>query len=252
MFFHRKRYSLIEAGLFQGMTDYHCHILPGVDDGVQTLDEALKALLTFAEMGIREVWLTPHIMEDYPNNPADLRQRFEELRQHLSTLTSRPAVHLAAEHMLDTLFSQRLDSGNLLPYTSSDAGTVANSPLSALHSPLLIETSYFSPPMHLYGMIDDICHKGYTPLLAHPERYQYMSTSDYRHLRDMGVPFQLNLLSLCGAYGGDAAHKSRRLLREGAYTLCGTDLHSLNDFLDYANAPCLTKSEIQSVEAVLK
>jgi tyrosine-protein phosphatase YwqE len=283
-FFKRKRYSILESGLLQGMTDCHCHILPGVDDGIQTMDEALRALQKMAELGVSEIWLTPHIMEDIPNTPADLRQRFAELStqlstlntqhstlntqhstlntQHstlntqLSTLNTQLSLHLAAEHMLDTLFMQRLANDDLLPYQVQSGKAEANScvpsvasdqrssaSLFTLHSSLLVETSYFHPPMGLYDLLAGIRKKGYTPLLAHPERYMYMEDADYRRLRDMDVKLQLNILSLAGAYGDAAARKAHRLLHQNAYSCLGTDLHNLNDFLEYAEEKCLTKEE---------
>ncbi len=255
-FFKRKRYSILESGLLQGMTDCHCHILPGVDDGIQTMDEALRALQKMAELGVSEIWLTPHIMEDIPNTPADLRQRFAELSTQLSTLNTQLSLHLAAEHMLDTLFMQRLANDDLLPYQVQSGKAEANScvpsvasdqrssaSLFTLHSSLLVETSYFHPPMGLYDLLAGIRKKGYTPLLAHPERYMYMEDADYRRLRDMDVKLQLNILSLAGAYGDAAARKAHRLLHQNAYSCLGTDLHNLNDFLEYAEEKCLTKEE---------
>lgn len=59
----RKKYSLADSGIFRGFTDWHSHIFPGVDDGVQTMDEALEILALYERRGVKEVWLTPHIME---------------------------------------------------------------------------------------------------------------------------------------------------------------------------------------------
>ena len=249
--FSKKRYSILESGLLEGMTDCHCHILPGVDDGIQTMDESLRALQKMSELGVREIWLTPHIMEDIPNSPADLRQRFEELQSNLSPLTSHLsplAIHLAAEHMLDNLFIQRFTTGDLLPY---QVEAEANSSLFTLHSSLLlVETSYFHPPMGLYDILENIRKKGYTPLLAHPERYMYMDDADYRRLQDMGVKLQLNILSLSGAYGETAARKSHHLLHQGAYSCMGSDLHNLNSFLEYVDVKCLTQKEITLLQSV--
>ena len=247
--FSKKRYSILESGLLEGMTDCHCHILPGVDDGIQTMDESLRALQKMSELGVREIWLTPHIMEDIPNRPADLRQRFEEVKSNLSPLTSHLSplnIHLAAEHMLDTLFIQRLADDDLLPYQSSPL-----SPLTSHSSPLLlVETSYFHPPMGLYSILENIRKKGYTPLLAHPERYMYMENSDYRRLQDMDIKLQLNILSLTGAYGETAARKAYHLLHQGAYSCLGTDLHNLNSFLEYTEVKCLTQKDITSLHSV--
>ena len=70
-----------EAGLLNGMTDWHTHILPGVDDGVANMDDAVKTLKQYSHMDIREVWLTPHINVDMPNETDVLRKRFDELQQ---------------------------------------------------------------------------------------------------------------------------------------------------------------------------
>lgn len=243
--FRKKRYSLIDSGLLQGMTDCHSHILPGVDDGIQTEEDSLLALESLAELGIRELWLTPHIMEDIPNSPADLKQRFADLQQHMlaqsdedsSVRISDLRLNLAAEHMLDGLFVSRLDNDDLLPIFDGHC--------------LLVETSYFNPPLRFWEMLEDIRRKGYTPLLAHPERYYYMHTPDYHHLLDIGVLFQLNILSLTGAYGETARQKSLRLLRGGCYSYVGSDLHNLDDFLGYANERCLLKDDVEALTQLL-
>ena len=101
------------AGLLDpGFTDWHCHVLPGVDDGVRTMAEALEVLEEYGRRGVAEVWLTPHIMEDIPNTTAALRERFSELQ---AAYSGPVRLHLAAENMLDSLFEERLESGDLLP-----------------------------------------------------------------------------------------------------------------------------------------
>lgn len=104
MWFFKKREKQNIIKLI-GFTDYHSHILPGVDDGVQTMDESLEILRLYEEQGIKSVWLTPHIMEDIPNTTAHLRDRFAELQ---AAYTGGVQLHLAAENMLDNLFEERL------------------------------------------------------------------------------------------------------------------------------------------------
>lgn len=210
-----KRMSLQSSGVFSGFTDWHCHLLPGVDDGVQMMDESLAILHRYEELGVKVVWLTPHIMEDVPNTTAHLRERFEELKTaYKGCITLR----LAAENMLDNLFEERLATGDLLPLGDSC-------------DHLLVETSYFNPPMDFHGILDNIKKKGYYPVLAHPERYVYMSENDYRRLKSMSILFQLNLFSLAGYYGSTAREKAEWLLQNGMYNICGTDIHSI-EYLD--------------------
>ena len=204
-----KKQTLAESGILRGFTDWHCHILPGVDDGVQTMDEALAILAEYERLGIAEAWLTPHIMEDIPNTTAHLRRRFAELQ---AAYTGNVALHLAAENMLDPLFEQRLAAGDLLP-------------LGPEGNRLLVETSYFNPPLDLYGMLERIKSAGYHPVLAHPERYLYMSPADYRKLKASGIEFQLNLPSLTALYGPTVKKKAEALHKHNLYNYSGTDLH---------------------------
>ncbi|MDE7335811.1 MAG: capsular biosynthesis protein, partial [Muribaculaceae bacterium] len=112
MSFLSKFFERSKSVSLDGLTDWHSHILPGVDDGVETLEESLEILAGYEELGIRQVWLTPHIMEDLPNTPAKLRARFEQLCQAYSGPLK---LHLAAENMIDNLFLQRLEADDLLP-----------------------------------------------------------------------------------------------------------------------------------------
>ncbi len=200
-----------------GFTDWHCHILPGVDDGVRTMEESLSILARYEQAGIKEVWLTPHIMEDVPNTTSKLRQRFTELTE---TYHGSIMLHLAAENMLDNLFRERLEADDLLPI-GEDGKT------------LLVETSYFNAPMKFRETIETIKSKGYFPLLAHPERYNYInSISEYRGINEQGVLFQLNLMSLGGYYGPAVQRKAEQLLAEGMYDRVGSDLHR-SEHLDF-------------------
>lgn len=204
--------SLAESGLFQDFTDYHCHILPGVDDGFKSQEDSLAVLGRYEAAGVRTVWFTPHIMEDIPNMTSSLRQALTSLQ-----LAYRGSISLklASENMLDSLFEERLAAKDLLPLDGRR---------------LLVETSYFNPPMDLDGILERIRLAGYFPMLAHPERYMYMDQKDYARLRSRGVLFQLNLPSLSGSYGPEVQAKAFKLLSDGMYDICGTDLHRISSF----------------------
>lgn len=219
------------SSLLNNFTDHHSHILPGVDDGVKKMEVSLKVLERYEQLGIAEVWCTPHVMEDIPNTTEALRARFAELCE---AYQGPIKLHLAAEYMMDALFEERLGQGDLL--SLGDQG-----------NQLLVETSYFTPPMDMDSILLRIKQKGYYPVLAHPERYVYMSKERYTELKNKDIRFQLNLSSLAGAYGSEAKDKAHWILKHNYYNLAGSDLHSSRN-MEYwsARAPRALKKLLQT------
>jgi tyrosine-protein phosphatase YwqE len=204
------------SSLLTNFTDHHSHILPGVDDGVKKMEVSLKILERYEQLGIAEVWCTPHIMEDIPNTTEGLQARFAELCE---AYQGPIKLNLAAEYMMDALFEERLEQGDLLK-------------LGHENNQVLVETSYFTPPMDMDKILRRIKQKGLYPVLAHPERYVYMNKERYTALKDDGIVFQLNLSSLAGAYGSEAKDKALWILKKNYYNLIGSDLHSMRN-IDY-------------------
>jgi tyrosine-protein phosphatase YwqE len=227
--FMKRKQSLLSSGVLQGATDRHCHILYGVDDGAKALEDALAVLAYDEEIGINEVWCTPHIMEDVPNTTEALKQRFAELQ---AAYAGPIKLHLAAEYMLDTLFEERFNAGDLL--TMED-------------NTLLVETSTWNPPADMTGTLRKIQKAGYRPLLAHPERYRYMTEQGYERLHKMGIHFQLNLGSLVGYYGETAMRKAHELLEKGWYSEIGSDCHRLATIKEQYNREVLTKDVVSKL-----
>ena len=227
------RVTVIESGLLEGFRDCHCHLLPGVDDGVQEMDETVQILKEWEQAGVKEVWLTPHIMEDIPNKPSELKEKFEKVK---ATYAGGIELHLAAEHMMDGPFLKRLEDDDVLPIGKD--GTR-----------LLVETSYYTPPMNMGHVIDSIKRKGYEPILAHPERYQYMDMRDYKMWKEKGVLLQLNVPSLVGAYGPEVQWKAEKLLEKGMYDYCGSDTHSIR-FVEYFLNSKIAKKTVKKVQEI--
>lgn len=218
--FHRTT-ILSRSGIFKGMIDCHSHLLPGVDDGVQSMEESLQILQEMEQQGVRSVWLTPHVMEDIPNETNQLQQKFQELKHRYHGIVE---LRLAAEYMLDNLFEERLEKEDLLPLEEGIRY-------------LLVETSYFNPPMGLLSVLQRIQKKGYYPLLAHPERYEYMQMKDYTTLKEENISFQLNVPSLVGMYGKHVQKKAEDLLKAGMYDRMGCDTHSLEYYQQVLLSP---------------
>ncbi|MDE6296998.1 MAG: capsular biosynthesis protein [Muribaculaceae bacterium] len=225
--------KLEKSGMFNGFTDWHSHILPGVDDGIRKMEDALAVLKRYEEAGIKKVWLTPHIMEDYANTTEGLKARFAELKE---AYNGPVELRLAAENMLDSLFEERLEARDFLPIGDEQ-------------SHLLVETSYMNPPYGFEDLLQRAMSAGYNLVLAHPERYRYMDESDYKKLKSKGIKFQTNFASLVGGYGETARRKAEWLLKEGMIDLTGSDLHRLSFFNEtLATAPKKKQSLRQLVE----
>ncbi len=214
MSFIQSKKSFLSSGLLVGMTDIHCHLLPGVDDGVRSYQEAVAVLRWMRSIGIKNLYLTPHVMSDFPKNTsAFLAEQFDRLVQQLEKeeVKDLPALRLGAEYMLEGDCILRKAEGHL---------TFAG-------NHLLIETSYLTPPMGFFRLLADLIERGFSLVLAHPERYAYMETGDYEVLKKINIKFQLNYLAMAGIYGSTVKEKALFLLKEGFYDFVGSDLHHL-------------------------
>lgn len=196
----------------------HSHLIPGVDDGVRSAEEALICLKQLADWGIHTVITTPHVSRDwYPNESDALRTGAEALQvladEHLLALR----IGVAAEYLIDEFFADKLEEGDILTFGKDRY--------------LLFELGWAAAPRQLDDLIFRMKAKGYTPVLAHPERYQYYTDdpSVFAHLHENGCLFQLNWASLLGRYGERAQVKARFLLKKGWVDFVGSDLHRSAD-----------------------
>lgn len=230
--FSKKKTSLKDSGVLDGFKDCHTHILPGVDDGVKTIEDSLKILAYNEALGVSELWCTPHVMDDLANKTEMLRERFASLQQ---AYTGPIRLHLGAEYMLDQEFEQRLQDDDLIPLWDDV---------------ILVETSAQVPPFNLLEILENILRKGYRPMMAHPERYRYMQMADYRHLHSLGVYFQLNLGSLAGFYGESVQKTALQLLKAGLYTAAGSDCHRLVSLDSQYQRPVISPDTISALKHI--
>ncbi|MEG1555142.1 MAG: CpsB/CapC family capsule biosynthesis tyrosine phosphatase [Bacteroidales bacterium] len=231
MFLFQHKIKLADTGFFIGFTDFHSHLLPGVDDGVKTLEEALKTLDYFSLLGIKKVILTPHVMNGMSDNWEHVIQSFNILCQQYH---GEIEMSLGAEYMLDSGFEKRVEKG--LQYLDNDR--------------ILVETSYLSPPNNLYEQLYNLSVVGNTPVIAHPERYLYMKQSDYHQLKNHDYLLQLNLLSLSGYYGKQVMKKAIYLLEQEMYDLIGTDLHNVKTFQMWIKKLKVTNSQLKKLTTI--
>lgn len=237
MFGFRKKYPLPDD-FFQGGCDIHCHLLPGVDDGFPSVEKSLQALKKLEECGIEKMVLTPHFMNNYPNNNREnITAAFTAFKAEVAK-DCKIELHLGAEYMLESNFSEHFKQGLL---TLDVAGT---------H--VLCETSYMMYEPNFTNMLYDVMCEELQPVIAHPERYEYAGKDVYFRWRDKRYKFQLNLLSLAGVYGDVAYRKSHYLLNEGLYDYIGSDMHSLDNFERFLPELRLRMEEIDIIAQLLE
>ena len=230
--------SYVSSGLLNNMTDIHSHILFGVDDGIKNYEDAVKSLCWLKKNGISRICLTPHVMSDYPTNTtAFLSESFDVFKMRLENdgVIDIPELRLGAEYMLEsTIIKQKSDG--LITYKDRH---------------ILVETSYMTPPMGFVSILENLMEDGYSPVLAHPERYIYMDKNDYDFLKNMGIKFQLNFLSMIGAYGKTAKDKAVMLLNEDYYDFAGSDFHNFNRHKDDFFVKSLKRKNIEKLKRII-
>jgi protein-tyrosine phosphatase len=197
------------------LVDIHSHLLPGIDDGVKSFEETVYILKILQNLGYKKVITTPHVMSDhYPNSDKGILQKLEETRAYVYKHDINIELDAAAEYYLDENLLNRLSKNeNLLTFGDNY---------------LLFETSFFSKPAFLEEAIFNMNARGYRPILAHPERYDYLYGNKklIEKLKDMGLLFQMNMLSLFGFYSIETKKFAIKLLKENMIDFIGTDCHN--------------------------
>jgi protein-tyrosine phosphatase len=194
-------------------TDFHSHLIPAVDDGAQTEEDSFMLLKGFSGLGFRKVITTPHVMSDYyRNTPETILAGRERLQQICKENNLDLEIGAAAEYYMDEGFVGKLGKEKLL--TLGD-------------NYLLFEISYINPPENIMKVVFDMKVAGYKPLLAHPERYPfwYNKFEVYEELKEHGVFFQINTISLGGYYGPGAKKIAEKMIDAGMINFVGSDMH---------------------------
>jgi protein-tyrosine phosphatase len=223
------------------MIDWHCHILPGLDDGPETMVESLAMARLLADAGFRVIHCTPHCIHGrYDTSSEEVRRLTERIQRYLLTGGIPLLVKPGMEYFLDEHFPKKLD----------DLQTLGDSRL------LLVEIPVKAGLDLVLENVNLILQRGFTPLVAHPERCPLLSrpvrrkgelkyrmkqmfrkrshampgkSSLYYDLRqgllDMGCLFQGDIGSFSGRYGAEARREAWQYLESGLYSRLGSDGH---------------------------
>ncbi|MBL7928515.1 MAG: capsular biosynthesis protein [Bacteroidia bacterium] len=201
---------------FSSLTaDMHSHLIPGIDDGAQTIEDSLNLIRALYDLGYRKLITTPHIMSDhYRNNPEIILGGLQTVREALAKENLDITIEAAAEYYIDDVFVKKLEEEELLTFGNKY---------------LLFEVSFINYPENIREIVFNMQIKGYKPILAHPERYSFWARkfSEYELFRDAGVLLQINANSIAGYYGIEAKKTAEKMIDLKMVDLIGTDLHKI-------------------------
>ncbi len=200
------------------MIDLHCHCVPGVDDGARNVEESVQILSALRALGFERVVTTPHIRPGmFDNNPAQLRAAFAGLVQSISKDQTLPNLELSSEHFFDDVVFRALMEGECLPYPGGKS--------------ILLEFYTSDFPLTIDQRLADLRRKGYSPVIAHPERYEplWKHPDTLERLLDLGCCALLDAAALVGRYGRRAQQCARDLLERGLYLAACSDAHRVTD-----------------------
>ncbi len=213
MFFFTKKESTLDLSWLGA--DMHSHLIPGIDDGVRDVAASIKMIQGLQKLGYKKLITTPHVLWDvYPNTTVQIQEGLHHLKTEVKNEGIDMELVGAAEYFIDEHFED--DLKNKIPLL----------PIS--NNLVLVEFSMVTAPMDLQQVLFEMFIKGYQPVIAHPERYVYLTNRKqfFDDLKGAGCFFQLNLLSLVGYYGRSVQELAEYLCKKEYYNLAGTDLHN--------------------------
>jgi protein-tyrosine phosphatase len=226
--------------LQQRMTDYHCHILPGVDDGPAEEEVSIEMARLLHQAGYQAVYCTPHLIRGMYEAPqAQVVQARNRLQDILDRETINIRLLMGREYYLDEFLVDMIREPQLLEGTDI----------------MMIEIPSHVSPDLVKETLYTVCRKGFTPMIAHPERCALLETETFAssgstlrrlwpfhqrykeheqdvkntlldYLKQLGCRFQANLGSLKGQYGTHIKSNARYFESTNVYTHAGTDAHS--------------------------
>ncbi|PLX95484.1 MAG: hypothetical protein C0621_03475 [Desulfuromonas sp.] len=234
-----------------GLVDWHSHLLPGLDDGATSLEEALEIAHLLVSAGFRNVCCTPHRLHGlYDLSSDQIRQAVAELQRHLERQRIPLTLHAGSEYYVDEFFVDELN----------DPLPLGESRYLLLEIPSQGETSM------ILGALQQVRGRGLIPLLAHPERAPLLTRtlpltdtsknsgiSFWRRaakgdagraslpsllveMTQLGVKFQGNIGSFSGYYGEKVRLAAQTLASHGIYHCYGSDAHRLTSLQRYLNS----------------
>jgi len=197
------------------VVDIHSHLIPAIDDGAKSMENSIELILSLKELGYKKLITTPHTSDMFPNTTEIILDGYSRLREELNKREIDITIEVASEYYADEHFEKLLDAEDILSFGDKNY--------------LLFELSYFTPPHDLEDLVYEMKRKGYTPILAHPERYLYLhdNLDRYKEIKDMELLFQLNINSISGFYNKGIQKVAQYLISNSMVDFLGSDTHHM-------------------------
>ncbi len=191
-------------------TDIHSHILHGVDDGPETIEESLGMIEKAVQMNITTIYATPHCFLSSPLTEDILKEKTEELN---SKKQQDIRIEYGCEVMIEDSLPKFMEKNRWMCLGNSNM--------------LLVELPIFNYPLYVNEVLYRLNLMGIRPILAHPERYVFAQKDMDRFLDEVQeyADFQINAGSITGSYGKTAKKAARNLIKRNTVTYIATDAH---------------------------
>jgi protein-tyrosine phosphatase len=232
------------------LTDWHCHLLPGLDDGPATMDESIEMAAALQKAGFASVYCTPHLIKGgFDADNGAVREMLTALQARLHGENIDLRLLPGREYYLDEFFFDYLKDPLPLGETKY----------------IMLEFPNYIAPEFVKETCFRIKRSGFIPMIAHPERCSLLTLSGKRetawfrfsnsqrkaegskpngsslldYLKDIGCAFQANIGSFAGWYGSQVQQVANRLKETAIYTHFGTDAHNVMGVLQHSDRELL-------------
>lgn len=200
----------------KGFIDLHSHILPGLDDGARDVEESKAMLIQAWEEGIREIIVTPHFFASKKSAPK------ERILESISVLE---------EAMTELGFFIKLYPGNELYYRSEAEELVEQGMVNTMAGShyVLVEFDPMTEYSYLRNGILKLVSYGYTPILAHTERYEclFKNKEKLKRVKEHGALIQVNSATLTKGMFDEMGKRGRYLMKKELLDFISSDSHSM-------------------------
>lgn len=197
------------------MIDIHSHIIPGVDDGSTSMEMTLEMIRTAENCGIKQIFATPHYLLEYGEAKID---EVEKYVKEINTMLQEENIGVKVYSGQEVYFTENIVND----FVNGNIGTLNDSRY------MLIEFDMRKFDSTIFDYLYELQVKGITPIIAHIERYKYITQNPelINKFIGEGYLFQLNSGSIEGKFGTNVQKTAKLFLKNGIYNFIGSDAHN--------------------------